>query len=129
MIDYVNENVNPKKKKTGDCVIRAIAKACGLDYYNVYEQLYKISIKTGYILNEKRVEDKLLEQLGFEKCKQPKKSNGKKYQISEIDLLVEPNDIVVIRCAKHLTCVIDYTLYDIWDCRKKTINNYYILKK
>lgn len=129
MIKYVNENVNPKNKKTCDCVIRAITKATGKDYYVVYEELYKTSVKSGFMLNEKRVEEKVLEKYGFVKIKQPRHyDDNTKYTIGEIDELISKNDIVIISCAHHLTCVKNHTLYDIWDCRNKTIGNYYVLK-
>lgn len=128
MIKYVMENINPKGKKTGDCVIRAIAKATKKNYYDVYKDLYDISVKTGYILNEKRCEEKLLEKYGFVKYKQPKKSDNTKYTIGEFDKL-NVNGNIVIRCAHHLTCIIDNTLFDIWDCRYKSIGNYYVLEK
>lgn len=127
MIKYTQLNVNPKGKKTCDCVIRSITKASGKDYYQVYQDLYDISVKTGYMLNEKRCEDKLLEKYGFIKVKQPRKANGLKYTIGELDEL-ERKGTFVIRCAGHLTVVVDDTLYDIWDCRRKTIGNYYIKK-
>lgn len=130
MLKYKEINLNPKGKKTADCVIRAIAGATGIDYYKVYEDLYKISVKTGYMLNEKRCEEKLLDQYGFIKVKQPRKENGSKYEIRELDKLVDCNkEKVVVSCANHLTCVKNNYIEDIWNCGSKTIGNYYILKK
>lgn len=79
------------------------------------------------MLNEKRVEDKFMEQHGFIKMKQPRKNDGTKYTINEIRLLSHDR-VIVIRCAHHLTCVKDGVLIDTWNCSYKTINNYYILK-
>lgn len=126
MIKYENLNVNPKNKKTTDCVIRALTVATGKSYYDVYEELYRLSIKTGWFMNETRLENKFLEQNGFVKMKQPRKSNNTKYLIGELDKLVDKNDIVIASCNKHLTVVKNYTLYDLWDCRGKTINSYYV---
>ena len=126
MINFEKRNVNPKNRKTGDCVIRALTVATGKDYNEIYKELFDISLKTGYILNEKRVEDKLLEKYGFIKHKQPRKVDGSKFTIGEIDKLVN-NGVVVIRCAHHLTAVLDGCLIDTWDCRCKCISNYYTL--
>lgn len=129
MVDFKNKNVNPKNRKTGDCVVRALSIATGNDYVSVYQELFDISLKTGYILNEKRVEDKLLERYGFIKHKQPRKYDGTKYTIGEIDKLVDcDNNVVVIRCAHHLTVVQSGKIIDTWDCRNKCISNYYTLK-
>lgn len=128
MIKFELKNVNPKNKKTTDCVIRALTVATGKTYYEVFDELYQLSIKTGWFINEKRLEEKFLEQNGFVKFKQPKKYDNSKCLAGEIDELVNKNDIVIIRVAGHLTVVKDYVLYDLWDCRYKTINNYYIKK-
>lgn len=127
MINYEYLNINPKQKKTSDCVVRALTLATGRDYYDVYKELFDISVKTGYMLNEKRVEDLFLKNNGFVKYKQPKKIDGTKYTIGEIDQIVGAR-IIVVRCAGHLTTVVDATLLDILDCRHKCISNYYLLE-
>ena len=126
MLKFVMKNVNPKGKKTCDCVIRAITEASNEDYYKVYQDLYEISLKTGYMVNEKRCEEKLLEKYGFIKQKQPRKDDGTKYLVRELDKLVEKDDVVVVSIAHHLTCVKNHTIYDLWDCGYKTVGNYYI---
>ena len=125
MIQYREYNANPKSKKTCDCVIRALTVATGLPYYEVYKQLFDISVETGYMLNEKRVEDKFMEKHGFVKYKQPRKSDNTKYKICEIDKVCNAK-VIIIRCANHLTVVKDGVLIDTWNCGYKTINNYYV---
>ena len=127
MVGFVKHNVNPKGKKTGDCVVRAISLALDKSYYDVYDELYKLSIGLGYILNDKRVEERLLKSYGFVKHKQPIKPNGKKYLVGEIDKLCKA-DVIVISCAHHLTAVVKGSLFDTWDCRGKCISNYYTLQ-
>lgn len=126
MVKFINYNANPKGKKTTDCVVRALTKATGKDYKEVYLELVDLSLQTGYFINEKRLEDKFLENNGFVKMKQPKKWDNTKYLAGEIDKLA--SGTIIIRVAHHLTCVKDNVLYDIWDCRKKCISNYYIKK-
>lgn len=126
MIDFFEFNNNPKGKKTGDCVIRALAQATGKPYLEVYKELFEISCKKGYMINDRRCYEKFLEQNGFVKYKQPKKWDGTKYTIGEIDELVGEDDIVIVKCAGHLTCVYDLYLYDTWDCRDYCIGNFYI---
>lgn len=118
-------NANPKNKKTGDCVIRAIATATGEPYKKIYRELFEISLKTGYMLNDKAVYEKLIQRYGFVKMKQPRKPNGTKYQIGELRE-IESAQTVIIKCAHHLTAAIGGTLYDLWNCTQKTIGNYYI---
>lgn len=128
MINYELKNQNPKNKKTTDCVIRALTEATGKSYYDIYDDLYKLSIKTGYFINEKRLYEKLIESYGFVKVKQPIKWNDKKYLIGELDELIRRADIIIVSCAHHLACVKNHTLYDLWDCRRKSVGNYFIKK-
>ena len=125
MIKYVQKNVNPKGKKTTDCVIRALTTATGKEYWEVLDELVALTKKTGLMFNEKRLEDKFLEQNGFVKCKQPRKDDKTKYQVYDLDEICK-DDVVIVRVAHHLTVVVKGELIDIWDCRFKTINNYYI---
>ena len=125
MIGFEKRNVNPKNRKTPDCVVRALTVATGKAYADVYRELFDVSLATGYMLNEKRVEDKVLASNGFVKHKQPRKADGTKYTIGEVDELTGKRGIVVIRCAHHLTAVLDGVLIDTWDCRGKCISNYY----
>lgn len=122
---YKKFNVNPKGRDTSDCVVRALTIATGKDYKTIYTELFNISLESGYFLNEKRVEDVLLEREGFKKQKQPRKNDGTKYKVREILLLTNAS-IIVIRVAHHLTVVKDGILLDTWNCSEKTINNYYI---
>jgi hypothetical protein len=126
MVNFKNLNENPMDRKTGDCVIRALTSATGMNYNDVYRELFDISLKTGYILNEKRVYEKFLTAHGFTKIKQPKHCDGTKYLIGEIDLLAPRKGICVISCAHHLTCYRNGFVVDTWDCRGKTIGNYYV---
>ncbi len=127
MIDFEKKNINPLGKKTGDCVVRALALALDRDYVDVYKELFDISLGTGFIVNDKHVEEKFMARHGFVKHKQPKKPNGEKYLIAEIDKLCRDR-VIVISCAHHLTVVIGGTLVDSWDCRGKCISNYYTLE-
>lgn len=126
MIRYVNKNINPKNKKTCDCVIRAIALASDKSYEEVYRELVEISLRTGYFITEKRTYDKYLEKIGFVKMKQPRKGDGTKYIVKEIDELISSSQTVIVSVAHHLTCVKEHICYDLWDCRHKSVGNYYI---
>ena len=126
MVTFELVNVNFKNKKTGDCVTRALANASGKDYKVVAKELFDIWMTTGYEMTDKHCYDKWLADNGFVKMKQPRRPDNTKYLVGEIDELINSDDSVVISCANHLTCVIDDTLEDLWDCRYKTIGNYYV---
>lgn len=127
MVKFENYNANPKGRKTSDCVIRAITCATTKTYNQVLNELVEISIKTGYHIADKKCYEKYLEMLGFVKMKQPRKSNNTKYLIGEVDKVVGKG-IALISCAHHLTVVNNCVIYDLWDCRNKSIGNYWVKK-
>lgn len=128
MVKIKMENVNPKNKKTADCVIRAISTASGKDYWEVVDDLVAMYKKTGYEMTTKQCYEKVLDKYGFSKYSQPRKRDNTKYLVGEIDQVLPRNaKKVVISMANHLTCYDGESIVDIWDCRNKTIGNYYVI--
>lgn len=133
MIGYKCVNVNPKNKKTTDCSIRALTVATRLPYLEVMEELFEISAHTGYAMNSKNVLERFLKAHGYEKHPQPRKTDNTKYLVGEIDELCKMYQLregVVIFLAHHLTSTSDEyatspCICDLWDCRHKTIGNYW----
>lgn len=54
MIGFELRNVNPKNKKTGDCVIRALTIATEQPYEVVRDELFELMKKTGYTMLSKK---------------------------------------------------------------------------
>lgn len=117
-------NVNPKGRRTGDCVVRALTVALNKSYEEVFDRLVAIAKQSCYTPNDKHTYEKLLAEEGFAKAKQPRKADNTKYTVSEIRLLTNRRK-VVISVANHLTVVSDGVLVDTWNCSRKTIGNYY----
>ena len=130
MLTFKNYNVNPKGKRVGDCTIRAIAYASSQSWEKVHEDLFKIAMKEKCVVNEKRCEEKYLDQLGFIKMKQPRKRDNTKYLVRELDKLIDTNRYdVIVSVANHLTCVDGNNIIDIWDCGYKSVGNYWFRKR
>lgn len=129
MLLYREKNVNPKKRKTGDCSTRALVGTLGISYEEALKLQVKWSLKTCYDPTSKQVMEKLLQEFGYVKMKQPRKADGKKYTVAELDEII-PADIrnkgVLVTVAGHHTCIIGMCVQDIWDCRYKSVGNYYI---
>ena len=137
MVEFHKINVNPKNRITGDCVLRALTVAihnpnCDIkeEYKNVLNELVQICLKTGYMINDKHTYEQFLTNHGFIKYKQPRKDDNTKYKIGEIHKVLDLRYNVifsrcVISCAHHLT-VFTNAINDTWDCRNKTINNYWV---
>ena len=92
---FTYNNVNPKNKINGDCVIRAIANAMNKTWDEVNEDLFKYSVKYKTVLNDKHTFEKYLKDNNWVKYNQPRKENNKKYTGKEyVDKLNAQKEII-----------------------------------
>lgn len=128
---FTYHNANPKNRFAGDCVIRSISTFLNKDYYEVYEDLYKTSLKTGYMVNEKQNYEKYLKALGIERQPQPRKWDNTKYTGKEfIEEIAKPNKRYLLKIGgHHVTAIKDGTVYDTWDCTNKSVGNYWSIEE
>lgn len=128
-VNYCNKNVNPKNRKTGDCTTRALSTVLGISWEDALTLQYQYSLKTKYDMTSKQVIERIMADRGYVKMKQPRKEDNTKYLVGEIDKLTyhtERKNGVLILLANHCTAIIGDDLIDLWDCRWKTIGNYWI---
>jgi len=116
-----------KKDNTNDCVIRAISIATEQDYKKVWNELFELACKTGFMPNDKKCFDTYLESLGWTK-KSPLKYGNKKYKVKNVGQFFKGKN-VIIHTTNHLTTLVDGDLNDIWDCREWCANSYYVKEK
>ena len=121
---YKYLNLNPDKKTEPDCVFRAITLATEDDYNKIDEKLYYTSrlydcTKLCVCCYKHLLDD----YYKFERLK-----GFKGYTIEEFSTM-NPYGTYIIRVDGHLTCVIDETLYDIWDCRDEIVDIVWQVKK
>lgn len=127
-MEFIKYNNNPKHKRTGDCVIRAIALACNLSWEKVYMDLAQLGCKKGFMINDNKNWQLYLKNLRYSKQKMPRKPNNKKYTVKEFaDILADEDCTYIINIAKHLTVVKNKKLFDTWDCSGKCVGNYWII--
>ena len=130
MIRWCFSNKNPKAKKTGDCVIRALSEASGIPYETVYQDLYISSVFGGRFINDSLNYEPWLAEHGFVKFKQPRYTDRTKCLIRDLDHFICTRDAaIVVSCANHLTAVVGGWLFDTWDCSGKTVGNYWVKYK
>lgn len=121
---FVNYNINPLGKKTGDCSIRAVAVATGLGWDKAFEGLTASAYRLKTVPDDtEAIEDFLLRQ-GFKigKIKVPK--GGKRPTVAQFAEL-HPDMYAVLRVAGHLTCSGRGNYVDIWDCGDKSVYKYW----
>lgn len=123
---FTYENINPKNRITGDCEIRAIAKATKMSWEKVVCGLAEIGIETGYSPFVVESYGLFLERQGFKKMRQPRHLDRTKYTLREF-IAEHPRGVYVVNMPNHLTVVVNGKNYDIWDCTKSSrkIGNYW----
>lgn len=115
-------------KPSGDCGVRAIAVATGMDYAEVRKMMRKVCKQgkagTGSLSNGIYKEDlnTALEAMGWYWCAAPK-FQGRKARYSDI-----PGKAIV-RMAKHYAAVVDGALHDTWDSSDKMVYGYWAKKE
>lgn len=137
-------NANPKNRITGDCRIRALAAATGLDYNLIVMALAVIQIETGYDQCANQGISILMERLGWTKHKQPRKPDGSKYTGAEFckvqqrylqdewthgnewadGIIISPRIFCNIG-GHHEVAIIDGKVWDIWNSTDGCIGNYW----
>ncbi len=128
-MEFIKYNNNPKNKKTGDCVIRAIATATNSSWEYVYIKLAELGIRKGLIINDPNNWQKYLEILGYKKQKMPRRSDRTRYTLEEFATeIAEENKIYLVRLAGHLTVIKNKNLIDTWNCSYKSVGNYWIVE-
>lgn len=117
-----------KGKNVGDCVVRAVAIATGIDYKEVYDTVSKIAGKTPRNGVAKEVTNKLLQEYGWTWVPTMLVGQGCKVHLRKDEL---PQGTIICRTSKHLTTVIDGVINDTFDCSRggtRCVYGYWIKK-
>ncbi len=134
MISFEKVNVNPKGRKTGDCSTRAIANTLNISWEEALELQMEEALKCYYDPTSKQVVERVLARFGWVKMPQPKRMDlctgrEKKYTVGDMDLVLGKKQMeegVLVTVANHHTCIKDGVVQDLWDCRRKSVGNYYV---
>lgn len=105
-----------------DCVVRSIAIAMNKPYRDVFDDLMRMGLEIGAYPNHDKVWQKYLKDNGWVKNKPPRNAQGKYIKLAN---WTEAPARCVIRNSRHLTCVVDGTVHDTWDCRYRPVNSYW----
>lgn len=131
MLDFRYVNMNPKNRKTGDCSTRALSNILHdyMSYEDVLKKQCEVSLKCYFDITSKQVVERLLKEYGYVKMPQPRKPDGTKYKVCELDEII-PLDLrekgVLVTVAKHHTVIQGDYIEDTWNCGYKTVGNFYV---
>ena len=126
VIMYKYYNPHPDGLNTGDCVVRAIMKATGMDWHDVYSQLCVWGYSMGEWGNANRVWGKWLIDHGYKRRSIPD-TCPVCYTIADF-MRDHPHGAFIVGTGSHVVCIIDGVLYDSWDSRRE-IPAYYFAKE
>lgn len=116
---FVNENVNPRGRKTGDCVIRAIAKAENKEWLEIFDALVAIARESYSVPSDTVTYTKYLKKYQTKDVMYYDDSyaSNRRYTVNDIKVWV---GTYIVQVAGHLTVVQDGKLFDTWDCGNKS---------
>ena len=123
---WVEYNLNPVGRKVGDCAVRAVATALGIDWETAYIKIALNGFRMGDMPSSDAVWGATLRQNGFYKEVIP--NTCPDCYTAEDFCEDHPNGIYVLGFGGHTATVVDGTLYDTWDS-SNLIPQYYWYKK
>ena len=123
---WVYYNPSPSGRNVGDCSVRAVAKALGVDW----ESAYAMTASAGYLMNDvpssNAVWGSVLRRNGFMRTSIPPTCPD---CYTARDFAIDhPRGIYVLGFGNHVATVKDGKLYDSWDSSNE-IPQYYWAKE
>lgn len=113
MMIYKKVNPNPRKKRVGDCVIRAISLAMNMDWESAYVSLAIYGFDMADMPSSNNVWGSFLVENGFKKMIIPD-SYSPEYTVREF-CKDHPTGVYVLATGSHAVCVRDGMYLDSWD--------------
>jgi hypothetical protein len=128
MLSYLKINVNPHHRKTGDCSTRALCCLLHCSWESALQLQCSEAIRTGYDPTSHQVIEAILMKAGWVKMRQPRKEDGTKFKVREMDVVCSPEDLeagVIADVAHHYVFLKGPSYWDEWDSGWKTVGNWF----
>lgn len=123
---YEYVNVNPKNRISGDCVVRAVALACGQTWEQTVREMTEMGIPKGLVLNDDKLFPLYLESKGFVAHAEPRTPSNRKMALKDFLAQNPQHDrFVCLVGSHHCTCAIGGKVRDIWDCSSNTMHRWW----
>lgn len=110
---YIRFNNNPTGRNVGDCAVRAVSKALGIDWETAYLTIARNGFMMGDMPSSDSVWGAVLRQNGFYRRTVPN-SCPDCYTADDF-CRDNPEGIFVLGFGGHVATVIDGDLYDSWN--------------
>ena len=110
---YIYYNPNPLNKSTGDCVIRALAKALNTTWYDIFLELMALAFEQCDMPSSNYIWNEYLLRNGF-KCYMLTDACPYCYTVSQF-AEDHPYGIYILGTGLHAVTIKDGNYYDAWD--------------
>lgn len=110
-------NCNPLGKQTNDCTVRAISLAEGKSWDKCYEELSSVAQVQCVLLDDANFIETYLNEKYPTICH---KCNKKRMNLRNF-LKKHPKGTYICAIRGHVTCAIDGTIYDTWNCEESVL--------
>lgn len=116
-------NPNPLGKSVGDCTVRAIAKATGQSWDEVYDALHYKGKELADMPSSNAVWGAYLYEMGFRRYAVP---NFCPDCLSVEDFArMHPKGLYILALSSHVVCVEDGIIYDAWNSSNEDVIYYW----
>lgn len=113
MEEFHSFNPNPRAAKVGDCAVRAVAKALGINWYQAYTSLTLEGLEQCDMPSANNVWGAVLRKNGFRRAAIPAECPD---CYTMRDFIREyPVGTYVVALKNHVVTVCDGELYDTWN--------------
>ena len=113
MAEFQSFNPNPRAAKVGDCAVRAVAKALGIDWYQSYVELASEGLTQCDMPSANYVWGAVLRRHGFRRAAIPAECPDC-YTVGDF-IREYPDGIYVVALKNHVVAVENGVLYDTWN--------------
>lgn len=115
---FVQYNANPSKNRVGDCTVRAISTAFGMDWNTTYVGLCLFGFMACDMPTANTVWGNYLRAHGF--VRRLVDDNGQECYTVDDFARDHPEGIYVLALDSHVVAVCSGHYYDTWDCGQET---------
>ena len=114
---FIEYNPNPTGRRVGDCAVRAVAKALGIDWEQAFALLSSNAYAMGDMPSSDSVWGSVLRQNGFYRSTIP--DSCPDCYTAEDFCKDNPRGVYVLGFGGHVATVVNGNIYDSWNSSKE----------
>ena len=116
-------NPNPTGRRVGDCAVRSVAAALGIDWEEAFNLIADAAFAMGDMPSSDSVWGAALRERGFRR-EAIKNTCPDCYTVAEF-AKDHPRGTFVLKTDQHVTTVIDGDIYDSWNTSDEAVQYYW----